>query len=162
MPNPGAVRGAVSSLQSKSKSKGKWQPLWQFFSSIGVRLYCGANASDSFENRGLLTEQALPLSEESLSRQQAFDPSCAMAFAACLLLHWRNWILQVNAGMFCQTPRLRSAIVVYVFCVPHSGQLKALSACCIHCQGPAAFSDTSHALQALSAPPSPYTGGLAG
>ena len=132
------------------------------FSSIGVRLYCGPVASDSFENKGLLTEQALPLSEESLFRQQAFDPACAMAFAACLLLHWRNWILQVNAGMFYQTPRVRSAIVLYVFCVPHSGQVKALLAGCFHCQGPVAFSDTSHAPQSLSAPASPYTEGHAG
>jgi len=35
----------------------------------------------------LLTEQALPLSEESLFRQQASGPSCANALVLCLLLH---------------------------------------------------------------------------
>ena len=51
------------------------------------RLLCCAYASYSTENKGLLTEQALLLSKESLFRQQAFGPSCANALVLCLLLH---------------------------------------------------------------------------
>ena len=64
LPILGAVRGVVSSLQSKSK--GQWQPFWPCFGSIEVRLHYGPVASDTFENKGLLTEQALPLSLEKL------------------------------------------------------------------------------------------------
>ena len=46
------------------------------FSELVSRLLCCACASCSTENKGLLTEQALLLSNESLFRQQAFGPSC--------------------------------------------------------------------------------------
>lgn len=56
------------------------------------------------ENKDLLTAQPLPLSEESLSRQQAFAASCAMALACDLLLCGTNWILQIRAALFCHKP----------------------------------------------------------
>jgi hypothetical protein len=55
-------------------------------------------ASYLTDNKGLLTEQALLLSKESLLRQQTSGPSCANALVLCLLLHRENWILQVKAG----------------------------------------------------------------
>ena len=51
------------------------------------RLLCCAYASYSTENKGLLTDQALLVTKESLFRQQAFGPSCANALVVCLLLH---------------------------------------------------------------------------
>ncbi len=51
------------------------------------KLLCCAYASYFTENKGLLTEQALLVSKESLFRQQAFGPSCANALVLCLLLH---------------------------------------------------------------------------
>ena len=73
--------------QSKSKSRGKGKPnSGNFFEQVS-RLLCCAYASYSTENKGLLTEQALLLSKESLFRQQAFGPSCVNALVLCLLLH---------------------------------------------------------------------------
>ena len=62
------------------------QTLANFFEQVS-RLLCCAYARYSTENKGLLTEQALLLSKESLLRQQAFGPSCANALVLCLLLH---------------------------------------------------------------------------
>ncbi len=62
------------------------QTLAIFFEQVS-RLLCCAYARYSTENKGLLTEQALLLSKESLLRQQAFGPSCANALVLCLLLH---------------------------------------------------------------------------
>ena len=39
------LKKGVESAQSKSKSQGKWQPLWQVCPSIGVRLYGGGAAN---------------------------------------------------------------------------------------------------------------------
>ena len=63
-------------LQGARGGKAK---LWQFFVELVSRLLCCAYASYITENKGLLTEQALLLSKESLFRQQAFAPSCANA-----------------------------------------------------------------------------------
>jgi len=57
------------------------------FLELVSKLLCCAYASYFTENKGLLTEQALLVSKESLFRQQAFGPSCANALFLCLLLH---------------------------------------------------------------------------
>ena len=50
---------------------------------------CCANASDSTADKGLLTAQAFPFSEASLSRQQVninvFGMLCPKALAGCIL-----------------------------------------------------------------------------
>jgi len=71
-------RSAVSSQQSAVSSH---------FLELVSKLLCCAYASYFTENKGLLTEQALLVSKESLFRQQAFGPSCANALFLCLLLH---------------------------------------------------------------------------
>jgi len=48
-----------------------------------------------------------------------------------------------------------SAIVVYVFRVPHNCQSGALLSALFHCHRPVAFTDATHALQALFAPLKP-------
>jgi len=76
------------SQQSASKSRGKGMAkLWHFFLELVSKLLCCAYASYFTENKGLLAEQALLVSKESLFRQQAFGPSCANALVLCLLLH---------------------------------------------------------------------------
>jgi len=76
--------GAISEV--KVKGQGEGQTLAVFLELVN-KLLCCAYASYFTENRGLLTEQALLLSKESLFRQQAFGPSCANALVLCLLLH---------------------------------------------------------------------------
>ncbi len=71
---------------SVSKGQGEGQTL-AIFLELASKLLCGAYASYFTENKGLLTEQALLVSKESLFRQQAFGPSCANALVLCLLLH---------------------------------------------------------------------------
>ena len=67
------------------KGQGEGQTL-AFFLELVSTLLCCAYASYFTENKGLLTEQALLLSKESLFRQQASGPSCANALVLCLLL----------------------------------------------------------------------------
>jgi len=81
-----AVEEAVSSLPSKSKSKVRRHQTLAKFHELASPLHYCAYATGCTENRGLLTEQALPLSEESLFRQQAFVSFCGIALAAWLLL----------------------------------------------------------------------------
>ena len=73
-------------VEVKVKGQGEGQTL-AFFWELVSKLLCCAYASYFTDNRGLLTEQALLLSKESLFRQQAFGPSCANALVLCLLLH---------------------------------------------------------------------------
>ena len=77
--------GTVSSLprrQSQGKERNK---LWSLLELVS-KLLCCPYASYCTEHKGLLTEQALLLSKESLFRQQASGPPCANAFDLCLLL----------------------------------------------------------------------------
>ncbi len=84
------AQSAVSSQRLRlrlSQSQGaRGSQTLAFFEQVS-RLLCCAYASYSTENKGLLTEQALLLSKESLFRQQAFGSSCANALVLCLLLH---------------------------------------------------------------------------
>jgi len=70
----------------KVEGQGEGQTLAIFLELVS-KLLCCAFASYFTENKGLLTEQALLVSKESLFRQQAFGPSCANALFLCLLLH---------------------------------------------------------------------------
>ncbi len=79
------VEDAVSSLP-KSKSQVRRHQTLAKFSELASPLHYCAYATGCTENRGSLTEQALPLSEESLFRQQAFVSFCGIALAAWLLL----------------------------------------------------------------------------
>ncbi len=84
-----ACRTAVSvcvCVEVKVKGQGEGQTLAIFLELVS-KLLCCAYASYFTENKGLLTEQALLLSKESLFRQQASGPSCANALVLCLLLH---------------------------------------------------------------------------
>ena len=72
--------------QQQVKGQGEGQTLAIFLELVS-KLLCCAYASYFTENKGLLTEQALLVSKESLFRQQAFGPSCANALVLCLLLH---------------------------------------------------------------------------
>ncbi len=73
-------------VEVKVKGQGEGQTL-AFFLELVSKLLCCAYAIYFTENKGLLTEQALLLSKESLFRQQASGPSCANALVLCLLLH---------------------------------------------------------------------------
>ncbi len=98
--------GAVSSLrlrlrrsQSQASSQGKGKLLQVFFTQA-LNGAVGASASGSTGNRGLLTSQALLVSQASLGRQQAFVASCASAAVIRLLLACQNWILHLRAVDF--------------------------------------------------------------
>ncbi|DBA82911.1 TPA: hypothetical protein ACH3X1_006701 [Trebouxia sp. C0004] len=132
----------------------KYQNIWLL--ELVSKLLCCAYASYFTENQGLLTEQAL-LSKGSLFRQQAFGPSCAFALVLCLLLpgYYKSKLVSFTE------PRVSLAIVVYVFRVPHC-QVGALLSAMFHCHRPVAFTDATHALQALFAPVKPYTERRAG
>jgi len=79
--------GADSSQRLRqSQGARESQTLANVFAMVSRLLFC-ADASYSTESKGLLTEQALLLTKESLSRQQALGPSCANALVLCLLLH---------------------------------------------------------------------------
>jgi len=81
------AQSAVSvCVEVKVKEQGEGQTLAIFLELVS-KLLCCAYASYFTENKGLLTEQALLVSKESLFRQQAFGPSCANALVLCLLLH---------------------------------------------------------------------------
>ena len=90
------VKVKVKVKQSR-QGKGK---LSQDFLTQALQGAVGASASGSTENKGLLTSQALPLSQASLGRQQAFVVSCASAAVTRLLLCCQTWILQLTAVDF--------------------------------------------------------------
>ena len=74
----------------------------QFVSSAATcQLSCQLSCNSSTQLSGLLTTQAFPLSDASLSRQQAFGIPCAKALADCILCCSRNWILQMTPVLLC-------------------------------------------------------------
>jgi len=77
---------AAGAVSVEVKGQGEGHTL-AFLLELVNKLLCCAYASYFDENEGLLTEQALLMSKESLFRQQAFEPSCANALVLCLLLH---------------------------------------------------------------------------
>ncbi len=102
-------------------------------------LHYSAYATGGTENTGLLTEQALPLSEESLFRQQAFASSCgsscclAVALlkevdttgASCLVLP--RTLTKKSHSFLCL---LRAAQLPSQGCV--SSPLLLVQCCCLH------------------------------
>jgi len=70
-------------VEVKVKGQGEGQTLAMFLELVS-KLLCCAYASYFTENKGLLTEQALLVSKESLFRQQAFGPFVqTLLFYAC-------------------------------------------------------------------------------
>ena len=117
-------RSPAVSLARLSQSQGArgGQTLAKFCEQVPYSAVC-PTATCCTGNEGLLTVQPLPRSQERLSRQQAFAPSCAMPAACGILLSWKNWILQLTAVLFCHTPRVIKQIASYLFREQHSSQL---------------------------------------
>ncbi len=123
--------------------------------------YC-AYATGYRQNRNLLTEQALPLSEGSLSRQQVFGISCVLALADSTLCCCRNWILQITAVLFYHERGPTEGTGSCVSCVPYSCQVRTASAAQVCLYSTGVFTDQPPALQLLSAAVSPHTERCAG
>ena len=109
--------GAVSSLrlrrsQSQASRQGKGKLLQVFLTQALIGAVC-ASASGSTGNRGLLTSQALLVSQASLGRQQAFVASCASAAVIRLLLACQHWILHLRAVEFCHVRKSTQSIAPY-------------------------------------------------
>ena len=150
-----AVKDAdeVSRLPSKSKSKVRRHQTLPKFSEIVSPLHYCAYATGCRGNSSLLTEQALPLSEGSLSRQQVLGTSCVLALPVTTLCCCINWILQITAVLFCPTEGIGS----YVSCMPHSCQVRTASAALFCLYSTVVFTDQPRALQSFSAAVSPHT-----
>ena len=58
----------------------------------------------ALKNKGVLTVQPHPLSEERLPRQQVFAASCAMLPVCSTLLCCKIWILRFTVVLFCHKP----------------------------------------------------------
>ncbi len=118
--------GAVSSLRQSHGARG--EPIPGNFFDLVSRLHSCAKTSDSTANEGLLTAQACPLSEASLSRQQIFGTPCVLALADSILCCCTNWILKMTAVLFCLERCPTEVNGSYVSCAPHSCQVKTVSA----------------------------------
>jgi len=97
------------------------QPLSYLY--LGNRQHRCANTSDSSAKEGLLTAQACPLSEASLSRQQVFGTFCAKALADCILCCWSLWILQLTAVLCCHV-EMQTEYIEFM-CFAHSTAAKS-------------------------------------
>ena len=112
------------------------QPLSYLY--LGNRQHRCANTSDSSAKEGLLTAQACPLSEASLSRQQVFGTFCAKALADCILCCCSLWVLQLTAVLCCHACKQN----ILNLCVLHTAQLPSqgcvsspvlpVHCCCLH------------------------------
>ena len=151
---PSKSAGAVSSqrqrqVKVKQSRQGKGK-LSQDFLTQALQGAVGASASGSTENKGLLTSQALPLSQASLGRQQAFVVSCASAAVTRLLLCCQTWILQLTAVDFAHVHKSTRGIAPYAFsalaCLEPGHLLSPLSCC----KTPVHLSDPCGALRSLS------------
>jgi len=78
--------GAVSSQRLRQSQGARGRPNSGIFLELISKLLCCAYAGYFTGSKGLLTEQALLLSKESLFRQQVSGHSCANALVLCLLL----------------------------------------------------------------------------
>ena len=117
-------------VKQSRQVKGK---LSQDFLTQALQGAVGASASGSTDNKGLLTSQALPLSQASLGRQQAFVVSCASAAVTRLLLCCQSWILQLTAVDFAHVHKSTRGIAPYAFsalaCLEPGHRLSPLSCC---------------------------------
>ena len=78
---------SASAVKVKVKQSGQEKgKLSQGFLTQALQGGIGAFASGSIENKGLLISQALPLSQASLGRQQAFVISCASCCHQAIVL----------------------------------------------------------------------------
>ena len=129
--------GAVSSLclrqsqnQASRQENGK---LLQDFLTPALHGAVCASASGSTENRGLLTSQALLVSQASLGRQQAFVAPCANAAVIRILLGCQNWIPHLRAVYFCHVHKSTQSIAAYASRALALGQALNLETCFYPC-----------------------------
>ena len=97
------------------------QTLPKFSEIVSPLHYCGY-ATGCREKRSLLTEQAVPLSEGSLSRQQVFVLAPAVSTLCCCI----KWILQVTAVLL---PRTLTNRRHQFLCSLRIAQLPSLQPC---------------------------------
>ena len=147
--------GAVSSLrlrqsQSQASRQGKGKLLPKNFTPALHGAVC-AFASGSTENRGLLTSQALLVSQASLGRQQAFVAPCANAAVIRILLGCQNWIPQLRAVDFCHVHKSTQSIAADASSALVSLELGDLLLPLLCCKIPVHLSSTCGALRPLSA-----------
>ena len=109
-----------------------------------------ASASGSTENRGLLTSQALLVSQASLGRQQAFVAPCADAAVFRILLGCQNWIPHWIAVDFCHVHKSQQSIAAYASSALASLELGDLLLPLLCRKIPVHLSSTCCALRPLS------------
>ena len=147
--------GAVSNLhlsQSQASRQGKGKLLQDFLTPALHGAVC-ASASGSTENRGLLTSQALLVSQASLGRQQlqASVAPCANAAVIRILLGCQNWIPHWRAVDFCHVHKLTQSIAADASSALASLELGDLLLPLLCCKVPVHLSSTCGALRPLSA-----------
>ena len=130
--------------------QGKGNLLQDFLTQALHGTVC-ASASISTENRGLLTSQALLVSQAGLGRQQAFVASCASAAVVRLLLGCQNWILHQRAVHFCHVHKSTQSIAAYASSALASLKLEDLLSPLLCCKIAVHLSSTCGALRPLSA-----------
>ena len=94
--------GAVSSWR-RSQSQASRQGKGKLLQSVLTPALHGAvfaSASGGTDIRGLLTCQALLVSQASLGRQQAFVARCADAAVIKILLGCQNWIQHLRCSIW--------------------------------------------------------------
>ena len=126
--------GAVSSLrphQSQASRQREGQTLQNCLTPALHGAAC-ASASGSTENRGLLTSQALLVSQASLGRQQAFVAPCANAAVIRILLACQNWILHLRAADFCHLHKSTQTIAAHALALWQALNLETcFYPCCV-------------------------------
>ncbi len=91
-----------------------------------------------------------------------FGTSCVLALADSTLCCCIKWIPQIAAVLFCHERRPTEGIGFFVSCVPHSCQVKTVSAALFCLYSAVVFTDQPRALQLFSAAVSPRTERCAG
>ena len=145
--------GAVSSLrlrlhqsQSQASRQGKGKLLQDFLTPALHGAVC-ASVSGSTENRGLLTSQALLVSQASLGRQQAFVAPCANVAVIRILLGCQNWIPHLRVVDFCHVHKSTQSIAAYASSARASLELGDLLLPLLCCKVPVHLSSTCGALR---------------
>ena len=105
----------------------------------------------ALKNRGLLTSQALLVSQASLGRQQAFVAPCANAAVIRMLPGCQNWIPHLRAVDFCHVHKSTQSIAAYACSALASLELGDLLLPLLCCKVPVHLSSTCGALRPLSA-----------
>ena len=142
----------VTSLRlhrSRDSRQGKGKRLQKFLTPALHGAVC-ASASGSIENRGLLTSQALLVSQASLGRQQAFMAPGANAAVIRILHGCQNWILHLSAVNFCHVHKSTQSIAAYASSALASLELRDLLSPLLCCKITVHLSSTCGALRPLS------------